>query len=63
MVVVPARTPVTIPVDEPTVATLAALLLHVPPPASVSVVVVPTQTTAEPLIGDGKGLTVTTEVA
>ena len=40
---VPLATPVTIPEEVPTVA-LALLLLQVPPPASESVIVEPTQT-------------------
>jgi hypothetical protein len=63
MVVVPAKTPDTTPVPETTVATLVVLLLHVPPPASLSEVVEPTQTEGVPLIADGNGLTVTTRVA
>src|ERR1043166_4771101 len=44
MVEVPAATPVTIPVDEPIVATVVLLLVQIPPPvASLNVVVDPAQ--------------------
>lgn len=60
MVTVPAATPVTIPLVEPTVAVSKSLLLQVPPPvASVSVLVDPTQTFIVPVIVAGSGLTVT----
>ena len=62
MVVVPAATPDTTPVDEPTVATLEVLLLHVPPPASVNVIAAATQTLVAPVMADGSGSTVTTRV-
>ena len=54
--------PVTMP-DVPTVATVAALLLHVPP-ASVllSGVVAPAQTVVAPVTVAGTALTVTTDV-
>ena len=59
---VPALTPVTRPVVEPTVA-LPLLLVQVPPPISASKVVAPVQTFVVPLIEDGKGFTETvTEV-
>ncbi len=52
MVVVPAETPVTIPVDEPMVATAGVLDDHVPPGvASASVVVPVTHTVNVPVIG------------
>ena len=60
MSVVPPAIPVTIPVVEPIVPTAAVLLLHVPAEASVSVVVLPTQTVFVPLIEPGNGFTVTT---
>lgn len=64
MVEVPADTPVTIPVPEPTVATAVLLLLHEPPPeALVSVVVVPGHAVSVPPIAAGNGLTVTAWVA
>ena len=51
---VPVATPVTIPVEEPTVAFVVLLLDHVPPEAvSVKAIVVPTQAIAEPEIEDG----------
>ena len=65
MVVVPAAAPVTIPV-EPTEAVVGAAELQVPPDtASVSAVVVPTQTKAVPVMVPAlaAGFTVTTLVA
>jgi hypothetical protein len=63
MVTVPADTPVTIPVEDPTVATEALLLLHVPPVvASLSDIVRPAPTVLPPLIAAGAGLMVTTRV-
>lgn len=62
MVEVPDATPETIPELEPTVATPVLLLVHNPPPASLSVVIEPAHTSAVPLIDDGDGLTVTTVV-
>ena len=62
MVDVPAATPVTMPVL-PTVALVTALLLQVPPlVALASVVVLPMQVNAVPVIAAGLGLTVTTLV-
>lgn len=59
MLAVPADTPQTTPVEEPTV-TVAELLLHVPPGVpSVSVVHVPTHMLKVPDIADGLGFTVT----
>jgi hypothetical protein len=56
----PALTPVTTPLDEPTVASAGLLVLHVPPAlASESVVVEPAQTVVTPVIEAGSGLTVT----
>ena len=43
----------------PTVATVAGLLLQVPPPASYNGTVIPVHKTESPIIGDGAGLTVT----
>ena len=52
------------PDEEPTVATVVALLAHVPPVVtSLKPVVKPTQTVAVPVIDEGNGLTVTTNVA
>ena len=52
-------TPVTTPVPLPTV-TKVLLALHTPPGVgSLSVTLDPTHTTAVPLIGSGKGFTVT----
>ena len=62
MVDVPAATPVNIPVL-PTVALVTALLLQLPPlVALASVVVLPMQVNAVPVIEAGLGLTVTTLV-
>jgi hypothetical protein len=56
---VPAATPVTIPVPEPTVANEALLLLHVLlPEPFVKVVVNPTHTFGVPLLAEGVGFTV-----
>jgi hypothetical protein len=62
MEVVPALTPVTTPVDEPTVATPVALLLHVPPDVAFArVVVVPVHMLVFPVMGR-RALMVTTAV-
>jgi hypothetical protein len=62
IVAVPPEIPVTTPVDEPTVPMAVALLLHTPPDVvQPSVVVLPTQTVAVPVIDAGNGLTVTVE--
>ncbi len=54
MRLVPVATPVTTPVDDPTVATEGVLLVHVPlGVACESVVVEPTQVVSEPVIGPG----------
>lgn len=56
----PAVTPVTMPVPEPTVATPVLALLHPPPVvASLNVVVCPAHTLSVPVIVAGRGLTVT----
>lgn len=61
---VPDNTPVTMPVDEPTVASAGLLLLHVPPLVkSLNGVVAPTQTTLAPPIAAGVWLTVNGVVA
>lgn len=61
MVAVPAETPVTTPVEEPTVATPVLPLLHVPNNvASSSVVVELTHTVIVPVMAAGSGLTDTT---
>ena len=58
MTVVPAATPVTMPV-EPTLAVPGARLAHTPPPVpSASVVVAPTHTLSVPVIAAGSGLMV-----
>jgi hypothetical protein len=59
---VPAEAPPTMPEPVPTVATLVLPLAHVPPPASVSAVVLPMQTLVVPVIAPGSGLTVTVMV-
>ncbi len=62
IVVVPARTPETMPVAKPTVATVGSLLLHVPPAvAFANVIVWFAQTCDAPVIAES-GLTVTTVV-
>ena len=59
IVAVPAKTPVTKPLPEPTVATVVVPLLHVPPVvASLKLVVKPAQTFKVPVIAEGNGLTV-----
>ena len=59
----PVSTPVTMPVEEPTVAVPVALLLQVPPAGiSPSAVVSPWHTESVPVIADGSALTVTTVV-
>ena len=56
MTAVPAVTPVTTPVAEPTVATDGVVLLHEPPlVASLNVEVEPGQTVIVPEIADGNG--------
>lgn len=62
MITVPALTPVAIPVAEPIVALSVLALLHVPPPAAVSVVVVPTHVDNVPPIAPANAVTVTTRV-
>jgi len=59
MLAVPTATPVMIPVSDPAPAIVPSLLVHVPPPPSVSVVVLPTQTCDEPDIMPGNGFTET----
>lgn len=64
IVAVPAAIPFTIPVDEPMVAMVVLLLLHVPPlVASVSVVLPLTQALAVPDIAAGAVSTVSLKVA
>ena len=61
MLVVPAATPVTMPVEAPTEAMPGAALVHVPPDTgSVSVNVEPTQMLPAPTMAVGTELTVTT---
>ena len=59
---VPAPTPVTTPLPEPTVATPVLPLVHAPPPASLSVMVRPAHTGVFPVMAAGVGLTVITVV-
>ena len=61
IVAIPAEIPATIPDEEP-MLTSPAPPLHVPPPASVNVIVDPTHTVAAPVIADGNGFTVTVAV-
>jgi hypothetical protein len=66
MVVLPLPTPVTMPVDVPTVATLVVLLVQVPPVTLLERVIVdPAQTVAVPVMVPAVGavLTVTVNVA
>jgi len=61
---VPADTPVTIPVVDPTVATPILPLLHTPPPDTLlSVVVLPEHSVIVPVIDEGVLITLTTRVA
>ena len=63
MSVLPDATPVTAPVEEPTVATLALPLIHVPPGSeSANVMTLPTHTVDGPVGVAGNGFTVMTEV-
>lgn len=63
MVVVPRLSPSTVPVLTLTAAIAELLLLHVPPPALLSVVVPLKHTLVFPEIGPGTGLTTTDVVA
>jgi hypothetical protein len=55
IIAVPAITPVTIPVREPTVAIVVLLLDQVPPPVeSLNMVVEPTHTDVSPVIIGGR---------
>lgn len=63
MIVVPGVSPDTIPVADPILAISGLVLVQVPPPASVSTSVAPTQTVDDPEIAAGVGLTVTFAVA
>ena len=58
MVVTPTILPVTTPVEDMD-AMVELLLLHVPPPASLRVVVDPRHTALAPSIAVGNGFTVT----
>lgn len=59
MLIVPALTPVTTPVDASTVPMASLLLLHVPPPGVLdSVDVAPTHAFAVPVMLDGNEFTV-----
>ena len=63
MLDVPPATPVTIPDELPTVATVVVPLVHVPPPVtSFNVVVLPTHSENVPVIGLGNVFTVTVAV-
>ena len=63
MFAVPAVTPLTIPFDEPTVATDVLELVHTPPVvASVKVVVPLVPTVVVPMMDTGIAFTVTTVV-
>jgi hypothetical protein len=63
MVAAPTVSPVTMPVNKLTVATVVLLLLHVPPAvASLNIVVSPKHTFVLPVIGAGNGFTVTVVV-
>ena len=61
MVVTPTILPVTTPVEDMD-AMVELLLLHVPPPASLRVVVEPWHTAFAPSIAVGNGFTVTVVV-
>ncbi len=64
MSAVPTATPVTIPEDEPIVATEVLPLVQLPPDAvSFNVVVVPTQAVGVPVIAPGDRFTVIVFVA
>jgi hypothetical protein len=64
MVVVPPDTPLTMPLDAPTVATAVALLVQVPPPvASLRAVVDPGQTVVVPVMEGTEAFTVTAFIA
>ena len=56
-VAVPCDTPVTVPLEEPIVATLVPEILHVPLLRSDSVDVYPAQKEVAPVIGDGGAVT------
>ena len=59
----PAATPVTTPVAATTVAFDGTLLVHVPPAGDeLSVVVLPIQAVADPVMADGEASTVTVRV-
>ncbi len=63
MVALPAATPETIPVAEPTVAIEVLLLVHVPPEVALfSVTEAPTHVAIVPVMADGNGVTVTVVV-
>jgi hypothetical protein len=58
IVTIPADTPHTLPVSDPTVAIATEDELQLPPPPSASEVQVPMHVCVVPVIGPGKGLTV-----
>ncbi len=62
MLVVPVVIPVTMPEDNPIVATDVVPLVQVPPPGLVCVILAPTHKADGPLMADGNGLTVTDPV-
>jgi hypothetical protein len=62
MIAEPSATPPTMPVAAPTVATDVLLLLQVPPPASVSAIVLPRQALLLPAMGPGPDTMVTVDV-
>ena len=64
MVAVPTETPDTIPVDEPTLAMVLSLLVHIPPEVALfSVVEEPIHTIDEPVMAVGTAFTVTVAIA
>jgi hypothetical protein len=58
----PVALPVTTPEVEPTAATVASLLFHVPPPASLRADVEPTHRVVVPEIDDGSAFMTATVV-
>jgi hypothetical protein len=63
IVAAPAAIPVTIPDNVPIAAVAGGVMLHVPPPPSVSGTEEPAHTTGGPPIAEGKGFTVTARTA
>ena len=58
IVAVPEPIPLTVPLADPTVTTAVLLLVHVPPPASLSVILEPVQIALLPLIVPAVDITV-----